>query len=119
MVAYTPVDQKTQSSPKALFDAAVASLQDMGYNLDEQDPATFHVKTAQRTHNVSELSHEKYRYVWTVDTADGRLEIRLTCEKNSGTHASEYKSCGAEAPAHLVDEQQKIRDAIVKQAGGG
>lgn len=118
MTAYTPVDQKTSASAKALYDAAVASLEDMGYNLDKLDPEDFEISTVQRTHNVSELSQTKYRYVWNVTTADGRLGIKLTCEKNSGTHATKFESCGAEAPQHLVDEQDKLRDAILKQAHG-
>lgn len=119
MAAYTPVDQKTSSSAKALYDASVASLEDLGYNLDKQEPATFQITTVQRTHNVSEMSHTKYHYVWNVSTADGRLGIKLTCEMNSGSHATKFKPCGNKAPQHLIDEQQKIRDAILKRAGGG
>ncbi len=119
MATYTPVDQKTSSSAKTLFDAAVASLQDLGYNLEKQDPAAFQITTVQRTHNVSEMSQTKYHYVWDVSTADGRLGIKLTCEINSGTHATKFEPCGDKAPQHLIDEQQKIQDAILERAKGG
>jgi uncharacterized lipoprotein len=118
MTAYTPVDQKTSLSAKVLYEAAVASLEDNGYNLEKQDPATFEITTVQRTHNVSELSHTKYHYVWNVSAADGRLGIKLTCEMNSGAHATKFEPCGDKAPQHLVDEQQKLRDAILTQAHG-
>ncbi len=118
MTAYTPVDEKTSSSAKALYDASIASLEDLGYNIDKQDPATFQITTVQRTHNVSEMSQTKYRYVWNVSTADGRLGIKLSCDMNSGTHATKFEPCGSEAPQHLVDEQQKMHDTILKRVHG-
>ena len=112
---YAPLEKQTGLDQKKLYDASEGTLLDRGYLIEIRDPAGFKLKTKPRTLLGSNISQDKYRYVWTVETAGGTLKIRLHCKEASGT--GDVSDCGTDAPEKLVIEQRTIADQAIKEAG--
>jgi hypothetical protein len=115
LVAYQPVEQKTELAPEKLYAAAEGVLLDHGYNIKTRDAAAFRLETEERRIAGSDIKQDKYHYVWIVEAGSGALKIRIDCKRTSG---ADSEDCGSERPEKLVKEQDKLVQEILREAGG-
>jgi hypothetical protein len=113
-VGYSPLEQKTGLDAKKLYDAAEGTLLDRGYLIEKRDETGFELVTEPRTLLGSEIGKSKFRYVWTVKTADGTLRIKLACREAGGL--GDPSECNEQAPEKIVSEQNAIAEQAVREA---
>jgi hypothetical protein len=113
MAPYSPVQKETNVSPQKLYAAAEGALLDQGYLIAKRDPDGLRLETEKRALLGSEITKDKYEYVWIVETAGGTLKIRLECRLSSERAGEE---CGDERPEKLVKQQQRLVDQILSEA---
>lgn len=117
LVAYTPLEKKTELEEKKLYDAAEGTLLDRGYLLETRDEKAFRLQTRPRTLLGSQISQSKYKYVWIVETAGGTLKIQLKCAE-AGRGGAEVLDCGKETPEKIAREQLIIAEQAIQEAKG-
>lgn len=113
LVAYAPLDEKTEIDSKKLYDAAEGVLQDKGFLLATRDRAAHRLQTEERTMLGSQIANDKYKYAFVVETGGGKLHMQLSCKV-----AGSNEDCGKEVPEKMVKDQRHIADAILAEAGG-
>jgi hypothetical protein len=113
LVAYTPLDEKTDVDSKKLYDAAEGVLQDKGFLIQTRDEADFRIQTEERTMLGSQIANDKYKYAFVVETGEGKLHMQLTCKM-----AGSNEECGKEVPEKMLKDQRMIADAILAEASG-
>lgn len=113
LVAYTPLDEKTDADSKKLYDAAEGVLQDKGFLIQTRDEADFRIQTEERTMLGSQIANDKYKYAFVVETGEGKLHMQLTCKM-----AGSNEQCGKEVPEKMLKDQRMIADAILAEASG-
>lgn len=113
LVAYSPLDEKTDLDEKKLYDAAEGVLLDKGFLIQTRDEAGHRLETEPRTMLGSEIAKNKFKYVFIVQIGSGKLHIELKC-KDAGSG----EDCGKEVPEKMVKDQRMIADGILSEAGG-
>lgn len=113
LVAYAPLDEKTDLDSKKLYDAAEGVLQDQGFSIATRDEGAHRLKTEERTMLGSQIANDKYKYSFVVETGDGKLHMQLSCKV-----AGSNEDCGKEVPEKMVKDQRHIADAILAEAAG-
>jgi hypothetical protein len=116
LVPYAPLEKKTGLDSKKLYDATEGTLLDRGYLIETRDETGFKLETKTRTLLGSDITQNKFKYAWSVETAGGTLKIALSCKEASGTGS--VSDCGKDAPDKLVAEQRAIADQAIKEAKG-
>lgn len=119
MEAYQPVSQKLSLDESDLLNVARQATESSGYVPVETDGKPYAFETRQKEVAVSSVPRISYRYTFQVSTKGGTLSIVATCVENSSMHREKYDPCGDERPQHVIDEQDRLKKAIlerVKQA---
>lgn len=114
MAAYRPAERKTDVAPEKLYAAAEGALLDHGYLIAKRDPERFRLETEERRLAGSDISQDKYHYVWIIEAGGGALKVRVTCQRQSG---GEFEDCRDKRPEKLVTEQDQLIEAILGEAG--
>lgn len=115
-VPYVPLEKKTDLDAKKLYDAAEGTLLDRGYLIDKRDEATLTLVTEPRTMLGSDISQNKFKYVWKVQTSGGTLRIELKCKEAGGL--GDPVDCDKETPEKIVLEQDAIAEQAMREAKG-
>jgi hypothetical protein len=116
MQAYTPVKQKTAHSEDTLRHAARQALEAQDYVAVSTDERPSVLETREKEVFVSSVPRLAYRYSFRVDTKGGQLSIDSTCKHNSAMAREAFEDCGSERPQRVLDEQEKLRAAILERA---
>jgi hypothetical protein len=113
---YTPVSEKTSYPPEDLLYAARAELDASGHDVVRMEPGEFWLQTREQEVAVSSVPRMSYKYAFKVTTAGGTLSISASCKQNSSTDRTKFEECGKERPKAVIEEQKRLKDAILTRA---
>lgn len=113
---YTPVSEKTSYPPEDLLYAARAELDASNHDVVRMEPGEFWLQTREQEVAVSSVPRMSYKYSFKVTTTGGTLSITASCKQNSSTDRTKFEECGKERPKAVIEEQKRLKDAILARA---
>jgi hypothetical protein len=115
MTTYAPVDEKTKYSDDVLLSAAKGAAEELGFRVVAgEGSSTF--DTREKEVATSSIPRLSYKYTFHVETTHGNLLIQTTCIANSTTAESDFKDCGDDRPARVVQLQAALRKRTLERA---
>jgi hypothetical protein len=115
MTTYAPVDEKTKYSDDVLLSAAKGAAEELGFRVVAgEGSSTF--DTREKEVATSSIPRLSYKYTFHVETTHGNLVIQSTCLANSTTAEADFKDCGDDRPARVVQLQAALRKRTLERA---
>jgi len=115
MTTYAPVNDKTKYSEDVLFSAAEKAAEQLGFRVvASEGSATF--DTREKEVATSSIPRLSYKYSFHVEATHGELVIQASCSQNSTTSETEFKDCGDDRPARVVQLQSELHERTLELA---
>jgi hypothetical protein len=115
MTTYAPVNEKTKYSDDVLLSAAKGAAEELGFRVVAGEGSTT-FDTREKEVATSSIPRLSYKYTFHVETSHGELVIQSTCVANSTTSEAEFKECGDDRPARVVQLQTALHKRTLERA---